>query len=161
MLKLEKDTAKPKKIVRKKTTTNTNDSSSSEENSAEPSFASSDSDLQLEENLPNLNESVLLDLERTPKQNDFVLVSFTVKKDIVYYVGKLLTNKSRDSAYDVSFLRKNSKGKGFVFPDQPDFATVLKSDIKMILPPPVSTGTTDRQKNTYHFEVTFSGINVR
>lgn len=97
------------------------------------------------------------DLERNPTEGDYILVRFP---NDVFYVAKVLTHQDNDGDYDVSYLRKSNKVKGFIMPNIPDLATVNISDIMMLLPTPLQMRT-KRLSGYIQFPVTFGLLDVR
>lgn len=85
--------------------------------------------------------------------NSFVLVKFTTKKTIKYYVGKVIRLLD-DGEYEIRFLRRH--GKQFVFPDVEDVSSVLLEDIELHLPDPYLAGGTARASNTFTFSIDLS-----
>lgn len=72
-------------------------------------------------------------LDREPKEGDFVLVQFLTKRSEVYYIGKLISNKSgNDDECDITYLRMSEEGQKFKYPEIPDIKAVALNDIKMI-----------------------------
>ncbi|XP_055922503.1 uncharacterized protein LOC129953377 [Eupeodes corollae] len=92
---------------------------------------------------------------------DFILVEFKGKRNFVYYVAKILALE--ENGYQVAYLRKKSMNQLiFSLPDVPDKATVLKWDIKMILPKPSDIGSTSRLRNSnFSFNFNFLNMDVR
>lgn len=109
------------------------------------------------------NEMVVIDenfpdLQRKPKINEYVLVLLRSKKQVVYYIAKILETEN-DDEYCISFLKlKDRFRKTFMFPLEPDMANVKINDIKLILPPPCVTGT--KRLIKYSFDVNFSFLNI-
>ena len=88
------------------------------------------------------------------------MVEFKTKK-LVYFVGKILNVLEKDE-FGISFLRKSSKIMGkFFFPAIQDISVVKLVDIKMILPQPIPSGSTSRQKSYISFGINFDGHDVR
>lgn len=86
-----------------------------------------DNDLTIFEELSN----------KDPKEGDYVLVKFKIKKSEVYYVAKILREKDEENDVEVSYLRRFKKSSNiFCLPGVPDLASVSVKDIKGILPPP-------------------------
>lgn len=113
-----------------------------------------------ENNALNVEEE-LGKLARNPVEGEFIVVQFQGKKNLVYYIAKVLTIHNND--YEVSFLRKKSATQ-YIFsePNVPDLATVLKWEVKLILPKPIEHGTTSRLQNSfYSFNVNFAGLSIR
>lgn len=105
------------------------------------SNVSSDEDM----NLP-------LSIFKTAKAMDFVLVKFSQKKQILYFVGQILTDVGENNEYDISYLRRSAKkDNNFYFPLEPDMASVPIQDIELLLPNPSLSGKTKRQTNIYSF----------
>nr|CAD7434273.1 unnamed protein product [Timema monikensis] len=74
---------------------------------------------------------------REPKVGDYVLVKFSGKK-LVFYVGKIIKQKDEDGDFEISYLRKSVKDpRKFMFPVEPDIASVAETDITMVLPQPL------------------------
>nr|CAD7428557.1 unnamed protein product [Timema monikensis] len=73
---------------------------------------------------------------REPKVGDYVLVKFSGKK-LVFYVGKIIKQKDEDGDFEISYLRKSVKDpRKFMFPVEPDIASVAETDITMNPPIP-------------------------
>lgn len=59
-------------------------------------------------------------------------------------------------------MRKSTKGfDSFFAPNVPDLSLVVETDIKMILPPPVTQGLTKRQTSLLKFEINFTNLNIK
>lgn len=87
-------------------------------------------------------------------KDDFVVVKFPTKTQIVYYVG-IIEERHGFSDFDVNFLRR--KGDKFHYPDVADISSVTRDDIIAVLPAPRKTGGTERARRYFHFDVNFSG----
>lgn len=101
------------------------------------------------------------ELERDAIEGDFVLVEFSGKSKVIYYVGKIIKDRDLDGEYEISYLRNLNQTKKFTMPSVPDLASVHESDIKMILPKPKLFGETRRQNACLVFEVDFGLINLK
>lgn len=118
----------------------------------------SDDDIEYRE---EVDPSGFEELDKKPSLGDFVLVEFKAKKPI-YFLGKVITEKNLTNELEIRFLRRSLKDdQHFIFPVLPDESFIPISDIKMILPPPLSLGTTKRLQCTYKFELNFNAIDVR
>lgn len=148
----EKRKAKAKIVKRKVMEPET--SSSSDE--AESLNSSSEYDVDMDAPITGFEE-----LDRNAAINDYVLVKFAGKKSIKYFVGKILSEISNDSEYDISYLRRRNKSNKFVYPNVPEVASVLAQDIVMILPVPTLFGKTKRQNQCVQFEVNFGQLDVQ
>jgi hypothetical protein len=81
---------------------------------------------------------------REPNVGDYVLVKFSGKTP-VFYVGKILKQKDEDGDFEISYLRKSVKDPSkFMFPVEPDIASVAETDITIVLPQPLIAGQTKR-----------------
>lgn len=117
---------------------------------------SSNSDKQLQEQV----DPSCFQLDREPKQDDFVLVEFKVTRHI-FYVAKVISPKDQNGDIEVSFLRKSVKYEGyFCFPNVQDISFIAISDVKMILPKTELLGSTKRLRSFYKFGVNFDLITV-
>ncbi|KAK4871565.1 hypothetical protein RN001_015689 [Aquatica leii] len=93
----------------------------------------SDDDVETHVWIPEVEPSGFEELDKDPDPNDFVLVQFNAKKEIVFYVGKVVQTENLKNEIEVIFLRKARKFTGhFVFPNVPDISMVSTEDIKMI-----------------------------
>ncbi|KAK4876651.1 hypothetical protein RN001_009157 [Aquatica leii] len=107
--------------------------------------------------IPEVEPSGFEELDKDPDPNDLVLVQFNAKKEIVFYVGKVVQTENLINEIEVNFLRKARKYTGhFVFPNAPDISMVSTEDMKMTLPPP-----TLRLQSYYKFEINFGSLNMR
>lgn len=101
---------------------------SSESSEVEEIILDSETDLESDK---EDNELVVLDenfpdLQRKPKIDEYVLVLLQSKKQVVYYIAKILETEN-DDEYCVSFLKlKDRLHKTFIFPLEPDMANVKK-----------------------------------
>ncbi|GBM08004.1 hypothetical protein AVEN_71449-1 [Araneus ventricosus] len=96
----------------------------------------------------SIEESGYLNLEKDLEVNDFVFVKLLNEEKTIskFFMAKVLNQKSPDE-WKVSFLRKRSKmPNAFIFPNISEILVVERADLKMVLPPPLVTGTTKRQK---------------
>lgn len=139
--KIRKVPAKTKRVVL--------ESSSSE---SEPPL---DSDASDDEVLDTLK----LQLERQPQNDDYILVEFASKKNSVYYVAKVLEAKG-NTCY-VTFLRKKLGKKVFYLPQVDDVSDVNQKDIRAILPKPHVNGSTSRQNAYFTFNINMSFLDIR
>lgn len=96
------------------------------------------------------------------KIDDYVLVRFqSEKNNQVYYVGKIIQDKTTAGSFEVTFMRKSSKIRNaFIFPAVPDVSVVDENDIKMKLIPEEHRGSTKRQQSYLSFGIDF-GVSVR
>ncbi|KAF5302958.1 hypothetical protein FQR65_LT19049 [Abscondita terminalis] len=121
-----------------------------------PSASSSDYDVELDAPITGFEE-----LDRNATINDYVLVKFAGKKSIRYFVGKILSEISDDSEYDISYMRRRNKSNKFCYPTVPEVASVMSQDIVMILPVPTLFGKTKRQNQCVQFEVNLGQLDVQ
>ncbi|KAK4887369.1 hypothetical protein RN001_003640 [Aquatica leii] len=122
----------------------------------------SDNDVETHVWIPEVEPSGFEELDNDPDPNDFVLVQFNAKKEIVFCVGKVVQTENLKNEIEVNFLRNSKKFTGhFVFPNVPDISMVSTEDIKMILPPPTLLGSTKRLQSYYKFEINFGSLNMR
>ena len=98
------------------------------------------------------------------KTGSFVLVEFkpeTRSARPVFYVGKVL-NVPDSARVDIEFYRKSQKVLNkFVRPNVEDIHPIDLSDIKAVLPAPVSHGTTSRTKGGIVFPVNLGNLDIR
>lgn len=117
----------------------------------------SDSDCNEDFERDNDLESLL---EDTPiRVNDFLLIKFSTKKRVLYYIGQV-TETCDEQEYAINFLRK-SKHNGFTFPAITDTALVSRSDIVAKLPTPIPSAGTSRQASQFRFDVNLFNYNVQ
>lgn len=89
----------------------------------------------------------------------FVLVKFSTKKCVKYFVGQVEKIDITYKEYSINFLRK--VGTKFVFPTVRDEAIVSAEDITIILPPPLeNTGKPSRLQTAYRFAMDLTSYNV-
>jgi len=89
----------------------------------------------------------------------FVLVKFSTKKCVKYFVGQVEKIDMTYKEYSINFLRK--VGTKFVFPTVRDEAIVSAEDITIILPPPLeNTGKSSRLQTAYRFAMDLTSYNV-
>lgn len=133
------------------------ESESEDEDTVVPLASSDDEDW-----MPQVGDESSNWAERpTPIEGDYVLVKFSGKHS-VFYVGKVENGKDADGDYDVKFLRKGRKNTNdFLFPQEPDIASVPECDIVMILPQPTSLAKTKRRNACLKFEVNLSNYDIR
>ena len=97
----------------------------------------------------------------------YVLVKYTTKSTVSYYVGKIqasLPDKdlidSDENGIDVKFMKRvpsKSQSYSFIWPDNEDVDTVDKDDIEIVLPNPQIVGGTKRMAHRFVFnEVDFT-----
>lgn len=98
-------------------------------------------------------------LEEEPKENDYILAEFNTSPK-KYYVGMITKGKDDEEEYEVSYLRKKRRTDQFFFPELQDVASLKHSDIKAILPKPITYGTTKRQNAFLKFAFNFDFLNV-
>lgn len=128
-----------------------------EESTPSTSFESDSSDFldkSSEEEVPWLCDSDELNIK------DFILVKFTSeKKTIAYYAGSIM--EIIDEQITVQFLRRKPKSNQFVYPQVEDISTVVRSDVVMKLPKPISGGGTLRQTSSFfYFPLKFDSLNI-
>lgn len=91
-----------------------------------------------------------------------MLVEFKIRENnIVYYVGKILTDIDENDEFEISFFRKSIKMQNkFILPNVIDIALIPLTNIKMKLPEPVLHGMTKRQQSCLDFGVSFGTLKV-
>jgi hypothetical protein len=63
-------------------------------------------------------------------------------------MGKIINQKDKDGYFEISYLKKSVKDpSSFVFPVEPDRASVAETDIAIVLPQPTIAGQTKRLKS--------------
>lgn len=110
-----------------------------------------------------LSVGELLDNPEDISVEKFVLVQFegNSNKQLIYYIGKVLSNMDEDGDYEVEFLRRGRKNNTtFVRPATEDIASVAKQNIRAVLPNPLR-GTTQRTKGVFSFPVDFGKLDLR
>lgn len=137
------------------------DSSSDENDSYEEMQGGTSDEVSDDENTVDANFH-FPELDKEPSINDYVLVEFKKKANIIYYVGKILQQKNYKNEFEVNFLRRSTKSRNsFVFPVEEDIGLVLESDIKLILSKYLVLGQTKRQQSLIKFEINLSMYDVR
>lgn len=97
-------------------------------------------------------------MDRDPNLGDFVLVEFK-EKEPIYFLQQVISEKNLTNECDIRFLRRSLiHDQHFIFLLLPDESLIPVSDIEMILPPPLSLGTTKRVQCTYTCELNFNTI---
>lgn len=94
----------------------------------------------------------------------FVLVEYKPEKqkNLVYYIGKVLSEIDSDDEFEVEFMRKSQKCQDkFIRLEKPDEASIHKNQIQAILPKPITHGTTKRTQAAFQFGVDFGRIDIR
>ena len=160
-----KEALKLKKSMKKPTKSNTQLRSAGVPRKrlyADSDSESSDSDGICEDTSDNSDTGICLldDQKVVPNVGDYVLAKFsTVKKNNVYFIGEILTEKDDNGDYEVSYMQPSKKMIGkFVKPVQPKIEMTNEASISMVLPPPTYFGTTKRQKANFSFAVDFGSI---
>ncbi len=91
------------------------------------------------DSLENELQPILLEIESTPKEDDFVLVKFESAIQgayssraavTIYYVGRIVVVHGKE--YEIKFLRR-TKRELFVYPKSDDVVHVHEKDVKAIL----------------------------
>jgi hypothetical protein len=63
-------------------------------------------------------------------------------------MGKIINQKDEDGYFEIIYLNKSVKDPSrFVFPVEPDIASVAETDIAIVLPQPLIVGQTKRLKS--------------
>jgi hypothetical protein len=63
-------------------------------------------------------------------------------------MGKIINQKDEDGDFEISYLKNSVKDPSrFVFPVEPDLASVAETDIAIVLPQPLIAGQTKRLKS--------------
>ncbi|XP_066982842.1 uncharacterized protein [Macrobrachium rosenbergii] len=107
----------------------------------------------------DFDEDLAEQSRKEPESGDFVLVKFkpvNSKNKWLFYVGQIgdKFTDNDEKCYEVDFYRQSKKCPGkFIKPPCEDKAKVLRSDILMCLPNPVSSGGTKRMQSMIHFNV--------
>ncbi|KAG5898198.1 hypothetical protein JTB14_005578 [Gonioctena quinquepunctata] len=101
-------------------------------------------------------------LTEVPKKHDYVLVEFKIRENnIVYYVGKILTDKDKNDEFEISFFRKSIEMHNkFILPNILDIALIPLTNIKMKLPEPVLLGMTKLHQSYLDFGVSFGTLKI-
>jgi hypothetical protein len=107
-----------------------------------------------EDNLPD----ELLD-DETVSVGDFVLVRFSTKKKVLYFVGHVQELLDCDE-YLVKFLRRR-KNYCFCYPAVDDISSIPRKEIIAKLPKPHEIKGTARQASYIKFSVSFSNYDVQ
>lgn len=96
--------------------------------------------------------------EESLEVGKYAIVKFVVgKKSVVHYIGEIKDTTETDLKVD--FYRK--KGNRYFKPDQPDCQFVGKDQIAMVLPPPMSTGKTERSLGGIGFHINLDSYMMR
>lgn len=90
--------------------------------------------------------------------NDFLLVKFPLKTNIIYYVGKV-TEVINLHEYSLNFLRRKTPGYTFFYPVVEDISTVDRQNVVLKLPVPTSAKTA-RTSSLLSFKIDLSTYNV-
>lgn len=107
----------------------------------------------------DFDEDLAEQSRKEPESGDFVLVKFkpvNSKNKWLFYVGQIgdKFTDNDEKCYEVDFYRQSKKCPGkFIKPPCEDKAKVMRSDILMCLPNPVSSGGTKRMQSMIHFNV--------
>lgn len=94
---------------------------------------------------------------KDPEDDDYVLVKLKLENSEnkwVFYVGQIKERikDEEETCYDVDFYRQSKKLPGrFVKPANEDRAKVMKNEIVMCLPKPITTGGTKRVQSMLKF----------
>lgn len=121
-------------------------------------FFDEDSDLSVHDStISNIDasegEADHADIDNNISVNDFCLVKFATKKQIKYYVGKILSERSGD--FEIKFLRCKNKRLGqFRWPDVEEVCVIPESDIERKLPFP------QERRGIFTFHVDFENYYV-
>ncbi|VEN35312.1 unnamed protein product [Callosobruchus maculatus] len=91
------------------------------------------------------DEEVIGEQKLSQAEGNFVVVQFSVKKGMKYFIGKVLHGKENEE-YTISFMRRKTDTK-FVFPIQEDIAKVPDHDIVLFLKSPYE------KRGQYFFDV--------
>lgn len=83
------------------------------------------------------------------RENDYVLVSFKTRKNVKYYVGRIM--ELVDNEYLINYLKLQSNSLNFVYPTIQDTSLVSSSDIVASLPVP-----TLKKRGHHEFNFDFS-----
>jgi hypothetical protein len=116
-----------------------------------------DSDLDMDFDEDNLPDELLDD--ETVSVGDFVLVRFSTKKKVLYFVGHVQELLDCDE-YLVKFLRRR-KNYGFCYPAVDDISSIPRKEIIAKLPKPQEIKGTARQASYIKFSVSFSNYDVQ
>lgn len=92
-------------------------------------------------------------------QNDFVLVKFSLKISVSYYVGKVIESLNLNE-FPIKYLRRKVPGYKFYYPLVDDISTVDRSDLVLKLPEPNSAKTA-RTSSLITFNINLSSYNVK
>ena len=90
------------------------------------------------------------------KIDDFVICAFSKKTTVQYYIAQVIEDIDDELDIQVKFLRKSKQENHFFFSGEE--ASVPITDVKTVLPKPVSCGTTTRTKSMMRFNVNFGDI---
>ena len=125
------------------------------------------SDMSVSECLPECTDSesecesdvLQLDVVETVKVGEYVVVMYSQKASVSYWVGRVLKERDEEDDVEIEFLRR--KGGRFVKPVVEDIASVHIDNIKCRLPDPKVCGTTERTKGEFVFPTTnFGKLNI-
>lgn len=154
----KKDTQNNKRTLGKDTQNNKKKSkhrdSTDSESEAEIRYADSDESvgLEQEEDFSDDQEEDENKISETLDIDKWVIVKYTLKKSLRYYVG-LVQKKLTNDHWEVKFVRRREKA--FIWPDVDDVDTVTSSSVVKILPNPNITN-----RGILHFDFNWKNIVV-
>lgn len=119
--------------------------------------SSSESEVELEKICNDSTDGSITEDDETGNEilseGDFVLVKFSTKQTIRYYVAKIKMVKNVD--YYLTYLIKGF-GWTFTYPEKKDDDVKGREDIVMKLPKPEISGGTERAANKFKFNIDLS-----
>ena len=111
-----------------------------------------------EECRPNLEMDENMDYNNI-KEDDYLLVKFSAKKQELHFVGKVVKKHTKQCT--LRFLKKEGVCvQKFIFPENEDIWPVPLCDVVCKLPQPVSSGGTKRTARILTFPVNFSNFKM-
>ena len=90
--------------------------------------------------------------------NEFLLVKFPLKTNIIYYVGNVVDTINLNE-FLIKFLRRKMPGYNFFYPNVDDISTIDRCDIMLKLPAP-NTSKTARTSRLMSINANLSSYNV-
>ncbi|CAH2092178.1 unnamed protein product [Euphydryas editha] len=97
-----------------------------------------------------VDEDNVIVIDRHFRINDYVLVKFDMKKDVVHYVGRI--EEINHNMAKVRFMRLSKIPNTFLFPEIEDLSSIPLNDIKTKLPNPKASKNPKRGSSKYTFD---------
>lgn len=161
----KKEDIKKRRVMRQVFSEQNKKDKTASKNNRRPSTTSTETDqslvLESDDLSDQFSEDIAMDLLKDDdviNKNDFLLIKFPSKTNVVHYVG-MVTEIINPNEYMVRFLRRKVPSDKFYYPAVEDTSIVDRCDIVLKLTAPEAAKTA-RTSSLFSFKIDFSTYHV-